>query len=156
MKTAFWKADWFLGLVIAIVLFGFARTAGFIPSVERWAYDVGVRMTSKAPSDRIAVIAIDEASLANIGRWPWSREVHAKLIDELQAAHAKVIAHTAFFTLAASRASASRTVEASSRMRPISATSAGGCGTCAAGVAAPMGATPAMPSAAGAGGHALR
>jgi len=97
MKTAFWKADWFLGLVIAIVLFGFARTAGFIPSVERWAYDVGVRMTSKAPSDRIAVIAIDEASLANIGRWPWSREVHAKLIDELQAAHAKVIAHTAFF-----------------------------------------------------------
>ena len=97
MKTAFWKADWFLGLVIALALFGFARTAGFIPSVERWAYDVGVRMTSKAPSDRIAVIAIDEPSLANIGRWPWSREVHAKLIDQLLAAHAKVIAHTAFF-----------------------------------------------------------
>ncbi len=97
MKSAFWKADWFLGLVIAVVLFGFARVAGFIPGLERWAYDVGVRMTSKAPSDRIAVIAIDEQSIANIGRWPWSREVHAKLIDALAAAHAKVIGDTVFF-----------------------------------------------------------
>src|SRR5690348_5747852 len=97
MKTAFWKADWFLGLVIAVVLFGFARTAGFIPSVERWAYDLGVRMTSKPPSDRIAVIAIDEQSIANIGRWPWSRDVIAKLIDELAAAHAKVVGDTVFF-----------------------------------------------------------
>jgi serine/threonine-protein kinase len=97
MKTAFWKADWFVGLVIAVVLFGFARVAGFIPALERWAYDAGVRMTSKAPSDRIAVIAIDETSIANIGRWPWSREVHAKLIDQLAAAHAKVIGDTVFF-----------------------------------------------------------
>ena len=97
MKSAFWKSDAFLGLVIAVLLFGFARSWGFIPALERWAYDVGVRMTSKTPSDRIAVIAIDDASIANIGRWPWPREVHAKLIDELAAAHAKVIAHTAFF-----------------------------------------------------------
>src|SRR6185437_6588347 len=90
MKTAFWKADWLVGLVIALVLFGFARVGGFVPGLERWAYDLGVRMTSKAPSDRIAVIAIDSPSIENIGRWPWSREVHAKLIDELAAAHAKV------------------------------------------------------------------
>ena len=72
MKTAFWKADWFLGLVITLVLFGFARVSGFIPGLERWAYDVGVRMTSKAPSDKVAVIAIDDTSIPNIGRWPWS------------------------------------------------------------------------------------
>ena len=52
MKTAFWKADWFLGLVIAIVLFGFARMSGFIPGLERWAYDLGVKMTSKPPSEK--------------------------------------------------------------------------------------------------------
>jgi serine/threonine-protein kinase len=97
MKTAFWKADWFLGLVIAVVLLGAARTSGFIPGIERWAYDVGVRATSKPPSDRIAVIAIDETSIANIGRWPWPREVQAKLIDQLVAAKAKVIANTTFF-----------------------------------------------------------
>ena len=97
MKTAFWKADWFLGIVIAVALLGLARTSGFIPGIERWAYDVGVRATSKPPSDRIAVIAIDETSIANIGRWPWPREVQAKLIDQLVAAKAKVIANTTFF-----------------------------------------------------------
>jgi len=97
MKTAFWKADWFFGLIIAIALFGFARMSGFIPGVERWAYDLGVKMTSKPPSERIAVIAIDEQSIANIGRWPWPREVQAQLIDQLVAAKAKVIGNTVFF-----------------------------------------------------------
>ena len=97
MKTAFWKADWFFGLIIAIALFAFARVSGVIPGLERWAYDLGVKATSKAPSDKIAVIAIDEQSIANIGRWPWPREVHAKLIDELAAAKAKVIGNTVFF-----------------------------------------------------------
>ncbi|MGZ5684843.1 MAG: CHASE2 domain-containing serine/threonine-protein kinase, partial [Usitatibacter sp.] len=61
------------------------------------AYGLGVKMTSKTPSDKIAVIAIDEQSIANIGRWPWPREVQAKLIDQLAAAKAKVIGNTVFF-----------------------------------------------------------
>ena len=97
MKKQFWKADWFLGLVIAIALVGFNFFSGFIPGVERWAYDLGVRMTSKNPSDKIAIIAIDEPSIANIGRWPWPREIHAKLIDQLAAAKVKVIGNTVFF-----------------------------------------------------------
>ena len=97
MKTAFWKADWFFGLVIAIVLFGFARTSGFIPGLERWAYDLGVKSTSKAPSEKVAVIAIDEQSIANIGRWPWPREVQGKLIDQLAGAKVKVIGNTSLF-----------------------------------------------------------
>src|SRR3954465_7033209 len=97
MKSAFWKADWFFGLVIAVALLAVANVTGFIPGLERWAYDLGVRMTSKNPTDKIAVIAIDEASIANIGRWPWPREVQAKLIDQLAAARAKVIGNTVFF-----------------------------------------------------------
>ena len=97
MKTAFWKADWFFGLAIVIVLFAFARISGFIPGIERWAYDQGVKMSSKNPSDKVAVIAIDDTSIANIGRWPWPREVQAKLIDQLSAAKARVIGNTVFF-----------------------------------------------------------
>ncbi|HEY2628744.1 MAG TPA: serine/threonine-protein kinase [Usitatibacter sp.] len=94
MKTAFWKADWFVGLVIAIALLGFKSMSGVIPSLERWAYDLGVKMTSKTPSDKVAVIAIDEQSIANIGRWPWPREVQGKLVDQLVASKAKVITST--------------------------------------------------------------
>src|SRR5690606_9786057 len=53
---------------------------------------------SRTPSDKIAIIAIDQPSLVNIGRWPWSREVHAEMIDKLSAARAKVIASTVFFS----------------------------------------------------------
>src|SRR3954470_12838733 len=97
MKKSFWKADWFLGIAIAAALLVVANVTGLIPGLERAAYDLGVRMTSKTPSERIAVIAIDEQSVANIGRWPWPREVQAKLIDQLAAAKAKVIGNTVFF-----------------------------------------------------------
>ena len=43
------------------------------------------------------MIAIDDQSIANIGRWPWPRDIHARLIDQLAAAKAKTIVHTAFF-----------------------------------------------------------
>ena len=57
-----------------------------------------MQATSRNASDKIAVIAIDDTSLANIGRWPWSREVHAKMTDLLAGAKAKVIVNTVFFS----------------------------------------------------------
>ena len=37
-------------------------------------------------------------SIANIGRWPWSRDVHAKMTELLAGAKAKVIGNTVFFS----------------------------------------------------------
>jgi serine/threonine-protein kinase len=95
-KLSFWKADWFLGVLVTIVMLVAAR-GDLIQSLERKAYDLGVKAASRSPSDRIAIIAIDDASIANIGRWPWSRDVHARMIDLLGGAKAKVIANTTFF-----------------------------------------------------------
>ena len=78
-------------------VFVFHKTANFIDSLERRFYDFASTSTARQPSARIAVIAIDDQSIANIGRWPWPRDVHAKLIDQLSAAKAKTIVHTAFF-----------------------------------------------------------
>ncbi len=96
-KLNFWKADWFVGLIVAVIMLIAAR-GDLIQSLERKAYDLGVQAASRTPSDRIAVIAIDDASIANIGRWPWSRDVHARMIDLLAGAKAKVIANTRFFS----------------------------------------------------------
>ncbi len=95
-KLSFWKADWFLGLIVALVML-VAMGGDLIQSLERKAYDLGVQATSRMPSDRIAVIAIDDSSIANIGRWPWSRDVHARMVDLLAGAKVKVIANTTFF-----------------------------------------------------------
>lgn len=45
------------------------------------------------------VVAIDEPSFSEIGqRWPWSREMHAQLIERLRAAGAKVVAFDIIFS----------------------------------------------------------
>jgi CHASE2 domain-containing sensor protein/tRNA A-37 threonylcarbamoyl transferase component Bud32 len=98
MKSAFWKTDWFLGTLVVLAVLLFNRSSDLIPSLERKAYDLGVRATSRSASDKIAVIAIDDTSIRNIGRWPWSREVHAKMTDLLAGAKAKVIVNTVFFS----------------------------------------------------------
>ena len=95
-KLGFWKADWFTGLIVVVVMLVASR-GDLIQSLERKAYDLGVQAVSRVPSDRIAVIAIDDSSIANIGRWPWSRDVQARMIDLLGGAKAKVVANTTFF-----------------------------------------------------------
>jgi CHASE2 domain-containing sensor protein len=97
VSKAFWKSDWFIGLAVSVVML-FAGGGDLLQSLERKAYDLGVGAISRTPSDKIAVIAIDKQSIDNLGRWPWSREVHAKMIDGLAAAKAKVIASTVFFS----------------------------------------------------------
>ncbi|MGE5758379.1 MAG: CHASE2 domain-containing serine/threonine-protein kinase [Sideroxydans sp.] len=96
MRKAFWKADWFTALLVAL-LFLFGANSDPIQSLERKAYDWGVRASSRVPSDKIAIIAIDDQSIANLGRWPWPREVQARMLDILAAGNAKVVGQTAFF-----------------------------------------------------------
>lgn len=80
MKKAFWKTDWFTALLVALVFMSGAHS-DLIQSLERKAYDWGVQATSRVPSDKIAIIAIDDASITNLGRWPWPREIQGKLLD---------------------------------------------------------------------------
>jgi len=96
MKTRFWSSDWFAGLIITILVVVFSGSDSF-QNLERSAYDWGVRSTSRAASDQIVIIAIDDASIANIGQWPWPRDLHAELITALTGAGAKVIGQTVLF-----------------------------------------------------------
>ena len=97
MKRAFWQRDWFAGLAISIIFLLIASTA-LIQSLERTAYDLGVRASSSEAGDKIAIIAIDDESIANIGRWPWPRDVLAQLINKLADGGAKAIGNTVFMS----------------------------------------------------------
>jgi CHASE2 domain-containing sensor protein len=56
-------------------------------------YDTLVRaIPARVPSSRIAIIDVDERSLAIEGQWPWRRDVIARLIERLRAAGASVVA----------------------------------------------------------------
>ena len=86
-----------MGLAVVLAVVALHAATDFFSGLERRFYDLASTQTSRLPSDRIAVIAIDDQSVSNIGRWPWPREVHAQLIDQIGAAGAKTVAHTAFF-----------------------------------------------------------
>ena len=94
----FWRTDWFAGVAVVLAVVVLHLSTDAIGTMERRFYDFASTSNSRQPSDRIAVIAIDDQSIANLGRWPWQRDVHAKLIDLLAQAKAKTIVHTVFFT----------------------------------------------------------
>src|SRR5687768_13921725 len=84
-------------LVIAIGQWMYSSHA--LP-LERGLYDRMMRAVQPRPSREVAIVAIDDASLAQLGEWPWPRDVHASLIDKLKAQGARVVAFTVPFDTA--------------------------------------------------------
>src|SRR2546421_1890736 len=97
MQSGFWKADWFLGVLVVALFALFNSMSDAVPGLERKAYDAGLAAASRTPSDKIAIIAIDKQSIDNIGRWPWPRDTHARMIDLLVQAKARAIGYLVFF-----------------------------------------------------------
>ncbi|MEL7449571.1 MAG: serine/threonine-protein kinase [Pseudomonadota bacterium] len=93
-----WFTDGFTGLVFSalFLLASISFGRSFFYGAETLVYDASMRQSSREPGNRVAVIAIDDASIDNIGRWPWSRDILAKVINDLAAGGAKVIASTVF------------------------------------------------------------
>ena len=51
-----------------------------------------------APADsRIVIVAIDDGSIETVGRWPWSRGIHAEMVDRLTADGATLIGYDVTF-----------------------------------------------------------
>lgn len=89
-KTAFWKRDGFLGLLIPLIFFLAAGTET-LRNVEWQAYDWGVRLSpDRAANGDVVVVALDEASVEALGPWPWSRDRLAELNRRLAKAGAAV------------------------------------------------------------------
>lgn len=52
----------------------------------------------KPPSKDIIIVGIDDSSITKIGRWPWNRDKHAKIINFLKLYKAKIIVFDIFFS----------------------------------------------------------
>jgi adenylate cyclase len=80
--------------IIAALLIPFLFFSSPIRLIEARLYDLLSVIAPPLPAEPGAVIvAIDEPSIGEIGqRWPWPRDIHAKLVESLRAAGAKVIA----------------------------------------------------------------
>ena len=100
MKEKFWSKDWFAAVAFSLVflVLAYGVLSDSFQGLERYTYDLGVRANDRAPSEQIAVIAIDDDSIQNLGRWPWPRNVQAQMIDYLGQAGAKLVANTVIYS----------------------------------------------------------
>ena len=84
--------------VFAIVALYYSQNS-FLEAFEAKTYDLRFRNLRGAipPSADIAIMAIDDKSVAELGRFPWTRSQYVRLIERLSAAGAKVLLVDAFF-----------------------------------------------------------
>jgi serine/threonine-protein kinase len=79
-------------VVAALVFLAFWFQWGPLESMELTMYDMRAKLrTGKPGSSDIVIVAVDDASIQQIGRWPWPRSYVAAMDDFLADAGAKVI-----------------------------------------------------------------
>ncbi|MFT4179010.1 MAG: CHASE2 domain-containing protein, partial [Thermomonas sp.] len=66
--------------------------------LDNWLYDRMVAGLQQPVDDRIVLVVADDKSLSALGRWPWSRSVHARLLNTLSAAKPRGIAFDVLFS----------------------------------------------------------
>ncbi|HEY8278580.1 MAG TPA: adenylate/guanylate cyclase domain-containing protein [Bdellovibrionota bacterium] len=72
--------------------------------VENWFYDMRTTRfyAHEKLSPNIVILEINDESLNKIGRWPWTRSKHAKILDNLRTYGAKVVMFDVVFAEAES------------------------------------------------------
>ncbi|TKC86702.1 CHASE2 domain-containing protein [Trinickia terrae] len=84
------------GLGVAVAVLGSAGRLS--ASLDRIVYDHFLLWRPLPVTPDIAIVEIDNASLARLGRWPWPRSVHAQLLDALAKARPAAVVYDILFT----------------------------------------------------------
>ena len=112
-------------VVTAIVLI--ADLLGVFRWLEDWSLDLRqkhARWEEERPGDQLRLVAIDDASLDTIGRWPWPRARLAEAVDEVRIAGAKAVAFDVLFLEPEEGSEGDRTLaDAIGRMKSVVAVS---------------------------------
>ncbi|BDV36059.1 adenylate/guanylate cyclase domain-containing protein (plasmid) [Methylocystis iwaonis] len=87
-----------LAILIAVLLSALHARAD-MQFAEARAYDLlSTLWPARPPAPGAVIVAIDEPSFAEVGaRWPWPRALHARLVKQLRAAGARVVALDVLF-----------------------------------------------------------
>ena len=95
MSKKNWLWDIFLGaLLTGIVALGYKipKSIPLLREIELKSYDWRSQLRQTLDSGRqIAIIAVDNNSISQFGRWPWPRSRMAELLDKLKDSHPRVV-----------------------------------------------------------------
>ena len=75
-------------LLLLTFLFSYFSHHLAIDRFDKLLYGRIMALATQPPSEEIVLVALDDDSIAELGYWPWRRQVHAQLVDRLQGAKA--------------------------------------------------------------------
>lgn len=85
------------GVTLAVIFLYLAGNP-LLDYLELKTYDMRLlALPARAPANEVLIAAIDEKSLAALGRWPWSRRTLARLTERLDRLGARVIVFDVLF-----------------------------------------------------------
>ncbi|MBB1487215.1 putative bifunctional diguanylate cyclase/phosphodiesterase [Oceanospirillum sediminis] len=93
------RAVWpvLIPVTVILVLLLFALSS-FSRHSDLFFYDTWMGSAERPARDDIVIIGIDDKSINELGRWPWSRAQHARLLDNLTEAGARIIGMDMIFS----------------------------------------------------------
>ena len=88
MRRLFVKYGWRWALAFVLTLLACLYikqeiSSTFVDRLEVFAYDTRMRIQHGPLDPRVVIVDIDEKSIAEVGRWPWSRNILAELVTKL-------------------------------------------------------------------------
>lgn len=78
--------------ILVVIALAVVLSTGWHGSLRNALTDIRFAWESRSASGNVVVVAIDAASIDQIGVWPWPRRLHADLLHRLEAAGAQDIA----------------------------------------------------------------
>jgi CHASE2 domain-containing sensor protein len=85
LESRLFAQSFVVGVICTLVVVT-AEAIGLLGSFDDWLYDkraTYAQFGAPAPSDKIAHLDIDDASIDAIGRWPWPRATLARILNEV-------------------------------------------------------------------------
>jgi len=85
------QREWWIVSLGVMLMTALACWGKWTWHLDHAVYDAAQSTWTRPAPDDIVIVAIDDASLQAIGRWPWKRAVHAQVLTQIQQAGPKSI-----------------------------------------------------------------
>ncbi len=83
--------EWFLLAAALLTCIALLSTSRALERIDLVLNDQLTQLNGPHASPEIVIVAIDDRSLAALGRWPWRRAIHAQALDRITAANPRAV-----------------------------------------------------------------
>ncbi|MCX7284867.1 MAG: CHASE2 domain-containing protein [Novosphingobium sp.] len=89
--------EWFIVAIVAGLLAWISTANQRLAPLDNRIYDQAIGINPPPVDDRILIVEIDEPSLRALGRWPWPRREHARLLEAVARQKPAAVGYSVLF-----------------------------------------------------------